>query len=58
MTASDDPCRICGSPAHVRHVEGDKRLLDKFPRLVEKRVCTNPRCDSNTGYDPRLGKVV
>lgn len=42
-----DPCKMCGSHVRIRY--------DKLPTLAatdntfEVRVCTNHRCDSNTG---------
>lgn len=44
-----EPCRICGAPVRIRHERGEMSAADASPPIVERRVCTDPQCDSNTG---------
>jgi hypothetical protein len=45
---SPDPCKACGKP--VRTIGTNREAsLDNPTKESERRVCTNPQCDSNTG---------
>lgn len=48
VMTSPDPCKACGKP--VRTIGTNREAsLDNPTKESERRVCTNPQCDSNTG---------
>jgi hypothetical protein len=44
----NDPCKMCGSAVRIRN-QSMPSLASRFDEQFPVRVCTNPRCDSNTG---------
>lgn len=53
----DSPCKMCGSPVRVREEEAELSLADAVGERVWRRICTNPRCGSNTG-DRTMSEAV
>jgi len=51
------PCGICGGQVFEQMVEGQMSIADRTPPIEVKRICQNPKCNSNTG-DMSLADVV
>jgi len=51
------PCCICGGQVHEQLVEGQMSMADRTPPIEVKRICQNPKCNSNTG-DMSINDVV
>lgn len=43
------PCGICGGVVSEVRVKGERSIGDVTAPIEIKRLCRNPRCDSNTG---------
>jgi len=50
-------CRICGGYVIERRVRGEMTMADRVPPTEIRRVCQNPKCNSNTG-DTSITDVV
>lgn len=51
-------CQICGSAVRIEMVLGTRTITDVVEPYVERRICTNYECRSNTGIDSRMTDVV
>lgn len=52
------PCNICGKNVREQLLPGDARVGGVSGPPEVKRICTNPRCPSNTGRDLRHSQAV
>lgn len=52
-----EPCSVCGAQVRIEKREGNRRLGDVEPPVVDVRVCTDPACRTNN-RTRRLGDAV